>query len=162
MRRDEIEASFERYGPMVYRRARAILGTDAEARDVVQEVFIKLLSGKLKNEDGPLAGWLATVTTRACYNLRRDRRRRGELLAERPFASSEDAVAEQQVLVRHLLDRLEPRVAEAAVCVHVDGMTYDETAAQLGVSRRTVGNLLSRFQTAAKALLEPAAIGESG
>lgn len=158
MRRDEIEASFERFGPMIYRRARAILGSEAEARDVVQEVFVKLLSGKLKKAEGNLAGWLATVTTRTCLNLRRNQSRRAELVAELVVPVLENR-SDDALAVRRLLSEMEPRVAEAAIYIHIDGMTYDEAAGQLGVSKRTVANLLSRFQEQARALLEPAAVG---
>ena len=163
MRREEVEEAFERYGPMVYRRARSILGNDEEARDVVQDVFIKVLSGRLKSKDGQVAGWLQTVTTHACFNLVRNRGRRAALLAER-LRKDEPMThdTEQQVLVRRLLDKIEPRTAEAAICVHIDGMSYDETSSYLGVSKRTVANLLARFREAARELLEsnPKAVGD--
>lgn len=165
MRREEVETAFERFGPMVYRRARAVLGNDEEARDIVQEVFIKVLSGRMKAE-GPMAGWLQTVTTRACLNHVRNRTRRAEILAEqaREREIPVDHENEQRVLVRTLLDRLDPRTAEAAICVHIDGMTYDETSRHLRVSRRTVANLLHRFQATAQQMIEPPpkAVGEEG
>ena len=164
MRRQEVEAAFERYGPMVYRRARAILGNDEEARDVLQEVFIKLLSGRLRDE-GPMAGWLQVVTTRVCLNLVRNRSRRVEILRERTSEAvpAVDA-SDNRVLVQRLLGAMDARTAEAAICVHIDGMTYDETSRHLGVSKRTVANLLARFQQAGRAWLEtgPQATGDEG
>ena len=44
-----------------------------------------------------------------------------------------------------LLRDAEPQQAQAALHVHVDGMSHAEAAKVLGVSRRTVGNLLERF-----------------
>ncbi len=164
MRREDVEAAFERYGPIVYRRARAILGNDEEARDVVQDVFIKILSGRMKRE-GPMVGWLQTVTTRTCINIVRNRGRRAELLAEQ--SSKETPMideTEQRVLVRKLLGHVDPRTAEAAICVHIDGMSYDETSSHLGVSKRTVANLLARFRRSAQEFLElcPKALGDEG
>ena len=162
MRREEVEAAFERYGPMIYRRARSILGSEEEAADVVQDVFIKLLSGRLKT-DGAVAGWLQTVTIHACLNHVRTHGRRRQLLAmhhrkEEPMTNE----TEQRVLVRKILGSIDARTAEAAVCVHVDGMSYDETSRHLGVSKRTVANLLSRFKKAAQELLEtgPKVVGD--
>ena len=43
---------FERYGPMVYRRALNMMGNPADAEEVTQEVFIRALKGleKFKGE----------------------------------------------------------------------------------------------------------------
>ena len=162
MKREEVETAFEQYGPMVYRRARSILGNEEEAADVVQDVFIKVLSGRLKT-GGPMAGWLQTVTTHTCLNLIRNRGRRSALLFEH-YGKEEpmNDDTEERVLVRSILGSIDPRTAEAAVCVHIDGMTYDETSRHLGVSRRTVANLLNRFQKVARELLDaaPKAVGD--
>jgi RNA polymerase sigma-70 factor (ECF subfamily) len=155
MRREDVETTFERYGPMVLRRARAILGNDEEARDVMQDVFIKILTGGMKSE-GPVSAWLARVTTNACINRIRDKNRRSELLRQN-FIPGERSTAglEDRVIVRNLLAEVDDQVARAAVCVHLDGMTQEETAAQLGVSLRTVANLLNRFKQRSLEVLEP-------
>jgi len=41
--RDEIGALFDRYSPLVYRRALSILGTPADAEEATQEIFIRAL-----------------------------------------------------------------------------------------------------------------------
>lgn len=156
MTRDEVEELFDRYGPLVLRRARAILGTEEEARDAMQDVFMKILEGSGPT-DGPMAAWLARVTTNLCLNRVRDHGRRRELarlhLGHR--AEGEEASAEDRLTVRHLLAETDERTARAAVCVHVDGMSYDEAADTLGVSKRTVANLLKRFREHADRLLVP-------
>jgi RNA polymerase sigma-70 factor (ECF subfamily) len=43
------------------------------------------------------------------------------------------------------------------VYVFLDGMSHEEAAELLGVSKRTVGNLLERFQAWAQEQLEPQA-----
>lgn len=155
MRKEDVEEAFERYGPMVFRRARSILGNEEEARDVMHDVFVKILTGRMKAE-GPMAGWLQTVTTRACLNHVRNHKRRTALLKQQ-YGKEELMTneTETRVLVRRMLGSIDPRTAEAAICVHIDGMTYDETSRHLGVSKRTVANLLTRFQEAARKLLDP-------
>jgi len=49
------------------------------------------------------------------------------------------------MVLRALLQRAEPQQAEAAVYVYIDGMSQLEAAKLLNVSRRSVGNLLERF-----------------
>ena len=41
--REQIAAHFDEHGPMVYRRALVLLGSQAEAQDAAQEVFIRAL-----------------------------------------------------------------------------------------------------------------------
>jgi RNA polymerase sigma-70 factor (ECF subfamily) len=153
MRREEIEQAFEQYGPMVFRRARAILGSSEEARDVMQDVFIKILSGGMKSE-GSVSGWLNRVTTNECLDRVRDRSRRTALLRKN-FIPGEraDSGHEDRAIVRAMLGEVEERVASAAICVHIDGMTHDEASKHLGVSLRTVANLLTRFRERSLELL---------
>ena len=47
--------------------------------------------------------------------------------------------------MRTLLQEADEEQAKAAVYVYIDGMSQNEAADLLGVSRRTVGNLLDRF-----------------
>ena len=58
--------------------------------------------------------------------------------------------------LQQLLREADSRQAEAAVYVHIDGMSYSEAAVLLGVSKRTVGNLIERFNTWAAKRLEAA------
>jgi RNA polymerase sigma-70 factor (ECF subfamily) len=64
------------------------------------------------------------------------------------------AVADKIVLVRKLLAKADPDQARAALCVYVDGMSHAEASEILEVSRRTVGNLLDRFNTWAQNYLK--------
>ena len=43
MKREEISQPFEKYGPLVYRRALSILKNPEQAQEATQEVFIKAL-----------------------------------------------------------------------------------------------------------------------
>jgi RNA polymerase sigma-70 factor, ECF subfamily len=131
------------------------LGNADEARDVMQDVFVKILTGGLKHE-GPMSGWLNRVTTNECLNRIRDRSRRSELLREHATAQQQaDAGPEDRAFVRAILGEVDEQTAGAAICVHIDGMTHEETSKQLGVSVRTVANLLTRFKQRMRELVEP-------
>ena len=153
MTREQIQSAFLRYGPMVLYRAKILLGNEAEANDVVQEVFIKALSHS-KRKEAFLASWLRRVTVNLCLNRIRDRRRRREL--ERQHLNPQPARAarfEEALALRDLLQQVDVRCAQAAICIYVDGMSHAEAAKELAVSRRTIGNLLQRFRHAAQTLL---------
>lgn len=140
---------YKDHGAMVYRRALRLLANPQDAEEATQEVFVRVMrteagyAGK-----GELIGWLYRITTHYCLNRIRDRRRRNELfqLHVAPgIATTATTAPADMVMMRWLLSRADERQAQAAIYVYVDGMSYDEAAPLLGVSKRTVGNLLDRF-----------------
>jgi RNA polymerase sigma-70 factor (ECF subfamily) len=145
----DVERLYRSHGHVVLRRARLLLGSDADAQEALQEVFAALLrSPRAVRSAGSVVAWLYGATTHRCLNVLRSRRS-GARAAERHLAAADgatgprgDALAE----VRSLLARLPEQVGAALVYHHLDGMTYDEIAAQLGCSRRKVGYLLERAQ----------------
>ncbi len=153
MTKAELEAIFERYGPMVFRRAKGILGNEDEAKDVTQEVFIRaFLNADRFEHRSHVTTWLYRITTNVCLNWIRDAKRRRELNQEH-FGDREHAAMptnDRYILARTLLAEAEEPWALAAIYVHVDGMSHAEAAQLLGVSRRTIGNLLARFERFAR------------
>ena len=154
----EIRSAFSTHAPKVYRRALSILGDQEEAKDVTQEVFIKAVQeSSTFRAESQLSTWLYRITTNICLNLLRDARRRAALRRERLGPQEEaplPSCPEDRLLIRQLLAQADERLAAAAVCVYVDGMSYREAAEVLGVSKRTVGNLLERFQEFAEDYLK--------
>lgn len=144
----EIESIFLRWGPMVLRRARAILGNDADAEEAMQDVFLKLYDS-LDIFDGrsKVSTWLYRVATNLCLNRLRDEKRRRELRAIHLQENIAVNGPAGQVIARETLLKV-PDVdwARAAVYVYSDGMTQDEAAKLMGVSVRTIGNYLRRLK----------------
>ena len=137
------------FGHSVQRRARQILGSDDEADEVLQEIFVRLVARpeKFEHRSSP-ATFLYAVTTHACLTRLRDRKNRQRLLDEqvRPWQSDVDPRSAQAVVaVRALLAALPDDQARAAVYYFLDGMTHAEIAELLGCSRRHVGDLLQRI-----------------
>lgn len=147
-----IEALYRECGATVRRRARALLGCEAAAEDALQDVFLKALDHReeFRASASPRT-WLYRVTLNHCLNVKRDARRRQALLAMKvqPAQIVAPACAEVQVEARRLLGRVGGEVRAAAGCFYVEGLTQDEAAAALGVSRRTVGNRLRALRDAA-------------
>jgi RNA polymerase sigma-70 factor (ECF subfamily) len=147
----DVAQLYRDYGAIVFRRALRLLSNHQDAEEATQEVFVRVMrteagySGK-----GELIGWLYRITTHYCLNRIRDRRRRQDLfqlhVAPSLVTTSNSAPADM-VMLRWLLANADERQAQAAIYVYVDGMSYDEAAPLLGVSKRTVGNLLERFQS---------------
>ena len=156
--RGKIASLYARYGAMVHRRAYILLGNDADAEDATQEVFTRLVNSLHQHRgEASLTTWLYPITTNHCLNVLRNHNRRQRLLTTyqqdiEPAACT--PTTQELVVTRQLLANADEQQASAAVYLLVDGMTRAEAAHALGVSERTVYNLLRRFIEWAKASLE--------
>src|SRR5438128_1547868 len=124
---------FEAYRARVYSTARHILGSDAAAKDVTQQVFLTawrhLDRFRSEGEFGP---WLYRVAVNSCLNERRRLRRFVDTEPREPSACAEqeDAVLARQI--QAALGRLSPKLRVPLVLRHIEGLSYDEIAEVLG------------------------------
>ena len=131
----DIEALYERYGPMVLRRCRQLLREEEDALDVMQDVFVNLIRSRQRLDARHPSSLLYRIATNLSLNRIRDRRQE----PARPGDEMLHAIAQHP---DHdaplLLDRLFGRHPEStrtmAVLHYVDGMTLDEVAGECGLS----------------------------
>lgn len=145
--RAAIETLYRSHGHIVLRRARAILGSEADAEEALHEVFAALLRAPDSLQAVSPVAWLYQATTHHCLNHLRNRRTGARLIKARLQPAQpevEGPRAEARAQVQSLLSLLPAEVAAAVVYHHLDGMTHAEVAEQLGCSRRQVGYLLER------------------
>lgn len=151
----DIEAIYNKYGPMVFRRCMSLLKDEAEAEDITQMVFMRLIEKQELLTDEYPSSLLWSMTTRLCLNRIRDRKRRGlgtggEMLDQ--ITCFDDF--ESRSLAENMLDKLfqkEPASSQTIAVLHfIDGMTYEEVAREMGMSvsgiRKRLRNLRSRLQ----------------
>src|SRR4029077_17160703 len=151
----DIEGFYQRYGPMVLRRCRALLRNDAKAQDAMQDVFVALLRHQDRLQAEAPAVVLPRVATNVCLNrLRTERRRPEDSDDERllQIAGTSDVDSDGRTLARDLLAKLfrsdDPLAASTrtiAVMLLVDGMTLEEVAREAGLS---VSGVRKRLRTA--------------
>jgi len=144
-----LDDAYRRWGGQIYRRCLKLLGDTAAAEDATQEVFVRLMrhAGRLTPDGGYLA-WIYRVATNYCLNVLRD----GARLEVREQAALPDAGDEAfserfvaRELSGQLLRRFDEETRTIAVLSLVDGMSRDEVAEVMGLSRKTVGKKLARF-----------------
>ncbi len=152
--RSSLHEMYDRYGDRVFRQARSLLRDPDRARDTTQEVFLRAAQHPIRSSTHPLP-WLVRVTKNLCLNYIRDRRRRGELLADRPRATGCEPGTDARLTWKQLLAQVPEELQLIAVSYYVDELSHDEIAALCGVSRRTIGNRLAAFQALAAAMVEP-------
>lgn len=145
MNADELTALYERYALLVHRRCRRLVGSAADADDLVHEVFLRAQRTPPSREGSTLV-WLYRVATHCCFDrLRADvraRRHARHLETAEPVMSAD---ADRQALVGMVLRQLDALTCEVGLLHHLDGLTQEEIAAHSGYSRKTIGRKLARF-----------------
>lgn len=157
---DAVAALFDaRYRPL-YRYLDRLTGDPDLAMDLAQETFVRLYHRGAMPDD-PRA-WLTTVATNLLRDDRRQRRRRGELLAhwgadpglanDPPVADSAVLTHEARARARAALSTLSWRDRQLLILRH-EGYSYRELASTVGVAESGVGTLLVRALRAFRAAL---------
>ena len=148
--------------PRLVAIATRILGSQADADDVVQEAWLRL-SGTEGVDDLP--AWLTTVVTRLCLDQLRRRGTRSAAEAEAEASNvppevdpEADALVAERVgdAMHVVLDALAPPERAAFVLHDVFGYRFDEVAAILGRSDTAVRQLASRARRKVQGVPEPA------
>jgi RNA polymerase sigma factor (sigma-70 family) len=146
----DFDELYRKYAPVAFRRARRLLRSDADAHDVVHDLFISLLERPEQYEGrSDLTGFMYKAASHACLNRLRNRKTRLRLLQQ--HAAPQDAehaptgLPEQVVALFSELEHMPESLALVAIYYHLDGLTHDEIAPLLGCSSRHVGNLVVRL-----------------
>ncbi len=151
--RQELETLYRQYAPVLFRRARRLVGRDAEAWDVVQQVFERLMTSSeaFRREASPMT-WLWRITTNVALNHLRGRSLREPDGAALPEDHTRDDGLEARNLIAVWLKQLDEREATVATLLYVDGLTQEEVADVLGLSRKTIGREVEQLRQKAAAL----------
>jgi RNA polymerase sigma-70 factor (ECF subfamily) len=146
----------------VYRLAYRLSGNRHDAEDLTQDTFIRVFRSLASFKPGTFEGWLHRITTNLFLDMvRRRGRLRMESLPEDTDRLAGDAPDPEQVFdVNHLdpalqaaLDELAPDFRVAVVLCDVEGLSYEEIGATLGVKLGTVRSRIHRGRTALRAAL---------
>lgn len=149
-----------------YRVAYRYLGDAAEARDVVQDVFVTLLSQPGAFSPGArFSTWLWRVVVNRCLNRKARAGFRGgardagdaelQALSDDHGRGPEAALlqAEEEARVRAAVDALPERQRIAVLLSRFEELSYEEIAAALETSVSSVESLLFRARKALAAAL---------
>ncbi len=147
----DVEAWYQRYGPMVLRRCRAILKDEERAVEAMQDVFVELVRRQDRMHDAAPSSLLYRMATNTCLNHLRSRRRRPETLDNDLLARIAQApTGEDRTVARDLLDvvfrREKASTRTIAVLYLLDGMTLQEVADTVGLSVSGVRKRLRTMQ----------------
>lgn len=155
------EAIVEQHAGRVYRLAYHLTGNQHDAEDLTQDVFVRVFNSLSQYKPGTFEGWLHRITT----NLFLDRMRRKSRIRFDFMADDDAGVATSDSFDRHersgqpeeafdmshlgadiieALADLPPEYRAAVVLSDIEGLSYEEIAATLGIKLGTVRSRLSR------------------
>jgi len=158
-------ALYRAYARPVYWLAHSLVGTTADAEDVMQETFLaawRKLPG-LELAGASLLPWLATICRFQCANrIRRQQRDRTHTAAAMDDTLPATVDVERQVADSRTVELILAEVATLSpldqkifrLCA-AEGYAYQAAADQLGVSHAVVRNRLSRIRTRLRTTIEP-------
>ncbi len=155
------EELYNRYGPMVFRRCKKLLGSEQEAHEVMQDVFVQIYKKLDQLDLSKPSSLLYTIATNLSLNKLRSRKRKPETDNEKVlmFIASEDNI-ENRVIWRSFLgqifDREKPSTQLIATLHYVDRMTLEEVASTVDMSVSGVRKRLRNLRSNAIEFLEEA------
>jgi RNA polymerase sigma-70 factor (ECF subfamily) len=149
----------------VYRLAYRLTGNQHDAEDLTQETFVRVFRSLHTYTPGTFEGWLHRITT----NLFLDQARRRQRIRMDAMGDDDDRFASDDELggperafehahldhdVQRALDDLPPEYRAAVVLCDVEGLSYEEIAATLGIKLGTVRSRIHRARARLRVALE--------
>jgi len=137
----------------VYRLAYRLSGNQQDAEDLTQETFIRVFRSLASYKPGTFEGWMHRITTNLFLDMARRRQRiRFDLLSEEaerlPGEHADPVVTFEHnnidADVQAALADLPPDFRAAVVLCDIEGLSYEEIAATLGIKLGTVRSRIHR------------------
>lgn len=155
---DEILRLFHQYKDAVYRLALSLTGSPADAEDVTQTVFLKLMEKQPELEPGKERAWLLQVTANECRSLYRWLRRRSTVSLDEALAV---AAPEYTPLLTHVMQQ-RPKDRAVLYLFYYEGFSTEEIGRMLHTSQSAVTTRLHRARKTLKTTLEQEGYYETG
>ena len=150
------ELIIARFRRKVFHIAYKFTGRHTDAEDLTQEIFLKVFKSLDKfNQEADFSTWLSSVARNYCIDHYRASKREKEVVVEdllafdlAPAASGNPHRAledhDRRSFVRRGLEQLPSKLREAVVLRDLQGLSYQEMAARLGLPEGTVKSRINR------------------
>ena len=143
MTRNDIELIFKQHYMRMYRLAASILYDEEESKDVVSEVFSRLLASGAALRPETTEAYLLTGVRNQCRNVIERKKVRERLVRLLSDATTEPTMTDSEhwrmtELMQYVEKHLSPISQQIFRLRYLREMTCQEVADTLGVSRQTV------------------------
>ena len=155
MTSEQFNSSYLSLAPTLYKVAFYILESEEEARDAVQDAFVKLWNDRetLGDVNSPKAYAIRLVKNLCIDRIRRQRLEFPEELPERVSPEGQDDEIDQKErlnMVMEAIKSLPDRQREILWLRTVENLSYDEISERLGMTPLTLRVLLTRARSKIK------------
>ena len=152
--RNDVGGLFRAHYPWLCARLRQFLGASSSVEDIAAETFVQLLESPGLTPIREPRALLTTIARRLIYQLWRRRDLERQHLdqlqhLDQPQASSPEELLQLTQALHRLdrtLERLPGKVRATFLLSRIDGLTYPQIAAELGISQRSVSVYMTRSQ----------------
>jgi RNA polymerase sigma-70 factor (ECF subfamily) len=148
---------FVEHAGVVYRVALRLTGTEADAQDIVQEVFIGLPEAlRAYREQGTFEAWLKRIAVRCTLMWMRGAERRAARDGQHVLDAAEHTLPPDvgtRLTLARAIEQLSPPLRTVFVLHDVEGYAHAEIAQLLGVRTGTVQVRLFRARASLRTAL---------
>jgi RNA polymerase sigma-70 factor (ECF subfamily) len=152
----EFAELYECHYAAVYRTALRITGSPADAEDVLQTVFLRILDGRKRSDYGQMPeAYFRRAAANAAIDLLRRRMTHAEIrLEDSPQAAVVDPPELLKERLRRALANLEPEDAALFLLRYVEGLSNGELAEMHGQEKNAIAVRLHRIRQSLQAEME--------
>ena len=127
----------------MYRLAFMMLHDDEEGRDIVHDVFARLLDGDIRFDSDKAGAFLLSCVRNACLNVMRSQGTRERAMRDFPINDEDpgdsEAFESEIKALQDGISHLTPPICREIILLHYnDGLTFREIATRLQVSETTI------------------------
>ena len=138
-----IESLFKQHYQAMYRLAFMMLHDKEESRDIVHDVFARLLDGDIRFDSGKAGAFLSSCVRNACLNVMRSQDTRERAMRDFPIDDEDPGdseVFESEIkALQDGISHLTPPICREIILLHYRyGLTFKEIATRLQVSETTI------------------------
>lgn len=150
MTKEEFEHIYRQYYPQMYRIARTMLYDADECKDIVSDIFARLLRGGIMPDSDKIEGYLMMSVRNRCRDILKHKsiRERVEHLFSQELAQSNIIAINDDDRLERLMQFIEAELPALSQQIFrlkfLKEMSYEEVAHATGVSKVTVYNHLSQ------------------
>jgi RNA polymerase sigma factor (sigma-70 family) len=140
---------YEQYGYLIYRTCFRILHSEDDAKDALQEVFVKLLEqyGTIR-DSGRVVPWIFTAAKNHCFNMLRYKKKFDGSITFDEIQSHENAgeAMEAREIINLVMKSHGKKVRDAVYYTYVEQFDQREIQKLTGQSPATIRRNLGRFK----------------
>jgi RNA polymerase sigma factor (sigma-70 family) len=143
------DSLYWRYYQVVYRNILKLTKDPLVSEDILQEVFIRLWEKRQDiNYEQPVVKWIFVISFNLSIDYTRKKLREQELhrkllLDTNAIPQNGSVYEDYYHLLKRAIEQLSPQKQRIVKLCKLEGMTYEEAAAEMKISRHTVKEYLS-------------------